>query len=148
MAGDVVVGVSPRSGSPTALRWAAAEAALRSTRLRAVMAWKAPSAPGTSGTRPPLGLDRDPMAPAVEAEDRLRGFVDAALGAGHGVECSVVHGSELTALVTAAEGAALLVIGEPTAGRAAAMRAGLVAPQLVFKSRCPVVVMPAEAPDA
>lgn len=148
MTGDVVVGVSPRSGSPTALRWAAAEAALRSTRLRAVMAWRSPTGPGTSGTRPPLVSERDPAAPAVEAEDRLRAFVDAALGAGHGVECSVVKGTELTALLTEAEGASLLVIGEPAAGRVGAVRTGLVAPQLVTKASCPVVVMPASTPDA
>jgi hypothetical protein len=35
-----------------------------------------------------------------------------------------------------------VVVGEPRAGRLASMRAGLVAPQLVLKAVCPVVVMP------
>ena len=41
---SVVVGVSPKTGSPTALRFGAEEARRRGTELRAVTAWR-PSSP-------------------------------------------------------------------------------------------------------
>ncbi len=141
--GDVVVGVSPRSGSPSAIGWAAAEARLRGARLRAVMAWRSPTPSGAVGTHPTPGLAAGHPDPAEDAEERLRTFVVEALGSADEVDCSVVRGGELAALTAAAAGAALLVIGEPGPGRAGAVRAGLVAPQLLRKASCPVVVMPA-----
>jgi nucleotide-binding universal stress UspA family protein len=138
----IVVGVSPTTGSPNALRWAAAEAQLRNLPLRAVMAWRAPRPPGASGMRPPA-------TPAVasddygrDADERLRGFVAGALGADTNVECVVVHGSEVNALLSSARGAQLLVIGEPQPGRLASMMSSLTAPHVVLKAECPVVVMP------
>ncbi len=76
----------------------------------------------------------------------MRAFVRAALGADADVECTVVRGSAVNALVTAARDAALLVIGEPQAGAMGRVRSSLVAPQVVLKAGCPVVVMPAAAP--
>lgn len=145
MSTAVVVGVSPTSGSPAALRWAATEAAMRSAPLRAVMAWHNPRTPAASGTRPPIpsGVRGDELA--AEAEKTLQGFVEAALGTETDVECSVVRGTAVNALVTAARDAALLVIGEPRGGTMDRVRASLVAPQVVLKADCPVVVMPVSA---
>ncbi|MBD3784766.1 MAG: universal stress protein, partial [Micrococcales bacterium] len=48
----VVVGVSPRSSSPTALRWAHEQAAAHGGRVVAVRAWRAPNPQATpSGTK-------------------------------------------------------------------------------------------------
>jgi nucleotide-binding universal stress UspA family protein len=80
---------------------------------------------------------------AAEAEQTLRGFVEVALGNDVVVECSVVRGTAVNALVSMAQDASLLVIGEPRAGAMNRVRASLVAPQVVLKARCPVVVMPA-----
>jgi hypothetical protein len=142
---SVVVGVSPTTGSPTALRWAAEEARLRNVRMHAVMAWRTPL-PAAPGGRPPLGSSSVPAGGnyAAEAERILREYVDAALGPGADVDSTVVKGSAVNALLSAAEGADLLVVGEPNVGRIPAERmARLVAPQVVLKASCPVVVMPA-----
>lgn len=142
----VVVGVSPTTGSPAALRWGAEEARLRGVPLVAVLAWRPPRPPGAPGGRPPVGVAEIASEdPAAEADNKLRSYVADALGADVDVECVAVRGSEVNALLSAAKGAQLLVVGEPRPGRLASMLASLVAPQLVLKAHCPVVVMPSAA---
>ncbi|MCW2497846.1 universal stress protein [Jatrophihabitans sp.] len=138
---SVVVGVSPTSGSPAALRWAAREAQLRGVRLRAVQAWRSPRMPGSPGVRPPLSVvtGEDQVA---DAELALREHVVDALGSADGVECVVVHGGAANALLTASAGAELLVLGEVGSGALGGVRTGFIAPQVVLKANCPVVVMP------
>ena len=81
------------------------------------MAWRAARPPAASGARPPIPAGAATADErAAEAEKTLRGFVEAALGADADVECSVVRGTAVNALVTAARDAALLVIGEPRPG--------------------------------
>jgi nucleotide-binding universal stress UspA family protein len=141
----IVVGVSPTTGSPAALRWGAAEARLRGVGLRAVLAWRTPRPPGAPGGRPPATTSVGSDDYAGDAEAKLHEFVSTALGSDEGVECVVVKGTEVNALLTAASGADLLVVGEPRSGRLASMVNSLVAPQVVLKADCPVVVMPAAA---
>jgi nucleotide-binding universal stress UspA family protein len=137
----IVVGVSPTTGSPSALRWAAAEAQLRGVPLKAVMAWRTPRPPVSPGVRAPaVGTTGDDYP--TGAETRLRDYVQAALGSADGVTCEVVQGTEVNALLSSAQGANLLVIGEPQAGRLSTMMSSLTAPQVVLKADCPVVVMP------
>jgi nucleotide-binding universal stress UspA family protein len=143
MNGPIVVGVSPTSGSPNALRWAAQEAKLRSAPLLAVLAWRPPRAPAAPAGRPPPGV----VAIASEdhaklAEEALRGFVADALGSADAAECRAVRGSAVSSLLEAAQDAQLMVVGEPRTGRLASMRASLVAPQVVLRARCPVVALP------
>jgi nucleotide-binding universal stress UspA family protein len=145
MTGAVVVGVSPTSGSPAALRWAAEEARLRGAPLRAVMAWRPPRPPAAPGGRPPAGLPTESVDPEATAHARLVDFVGAALGAARSdtaIDCVVVKGSALNALRSEARYADLLVIGEARPGRLNSVRSGLVAPKLVLDAGCPVVVMP------
>jgi nucleotide-binding universal stress UspA family protein len=146
MSGPVVVGVSPHTGSPRAIAWAAEEARLRGTRLVAVMAWRSPRPPAAPGGRPSAAA----LAGATEdhakvAEENLRGFVSLALGSVGDVECRALRGTAVTSLLDAATDAQLLVIGEPRAGRVSTVRSTLVAPQVLLKATCPVVVMPAAA---
>jgi nucleotide-binding universal stress UspA family protein len=138
----IVVAVSPTTGSPSALRWAAEEARLRNVPLRAVMAWRAPRPPAAPGGRPPATPANASDDYARDADTALRGFVQIALGSDVGVDCVVVHGSEVNALLSSARGAHLLVVGEPRPGRLASMMSSLTAPQVVLKAECPVVVMP------
>lgn len=138
----IVVGVSPTTGSPAALRWAAEESRLRGVPMRAVMAWRAPRPPAAPAGRPPATPSAASDDYAGDAEVKLRGFVTGALGADADIECSVVHGSEVNALLSAARGAHLLVVGEPRPGRLSTMMSSLTAPQVMLKSTCPVVVMP------
>lgn len=145
MAKPIVVGVSPSSGSPAAVRWAAQEAALRAAPLRAVLAWRPPRVPSAPAGRPPglgAGLDDNP---ARDAERDLHRMVDDVLGEGSSVDCVAVRGGAVTALLAAAADAQLLVLGEPRHGRLATVRTGMVAPQIVQRAQCPVVVMPVVA---
>ncbi len=148
MSSPIVVGVSPTTGSPAALRWAAQEARLRGTTVRAVLAWRPARAPVASGGRPPVGLTQAPTDYAAEAQEKLRGFVVAALGTDDGVECTAVKGNEVGALLAASDDAQLMVIGEPRPGRLASVRASLVAPQVLHRAQCPVVALPAVAAGA
>lgn len=143
----VVVGVSPTTGSPAALRWGADEARLRGAPLHAVMAWRPPRAGPTPGGRPPPGLSGN-VDFVAEAQLTLSGYVAGALGVTSDVECRVVQGNAVTALLSEAQTAQLLVVGEPRAGRLNSVRASLVAPQVVLRAGCPVVVMPSSVPVA
>lgn len=144
MSGPVVVGVSPTTGSPRALRWAAEEATLRKARLVAVMAWRPPRPPAAPGGRPSsLAASTAGADHARVAEENLRGFVSVALGSVGDVECRALRGNAVSSLLAAAQDAQLLVIGEPRASRMSSVRTSLVAPQVVLKADCPVVVMPA-----
>jgi nucleotide-binding universal stress UspA family protein len=141
----IVVGVSPRTGSPSALRWAADYAQLRQAPMIAVMAWRPTRATGggAPGGRPPASLmGGDLPDPERDAMEGLQAYVTAALGKKHGVECKAVRGNAVSSLLEAGAGAQLLVLGEPRPGRMASVRTGLVAPQLVTGATCPVVVMP------
>lgn len=139
MTEPIVVGVSPSTGSPNALRWAAEAAKLRRAPLRAILAWYPPRTPTAPGDRPPAtasaGLD------GASAGPTLRRHVLAVLGESP-VECVAVRGQAVPTLLRASAGAQLLVIGEPRRGRLASMRASLVAPQLVQRAACPLVVLP------
>jgi hypothetical protein len=141
----VVVGVSPTTGSPAALRWAADEAQRRKVPLRSVLAWREPRPSAAPGGRPPASAGPGPDTDlAGDAERTLREFVRTALGNDDGVECVAVKGGAVNALLSAADGAELLVVGEPRRGRIASAKvARLVAPQVVLRAPCPVVVMPA-----
>ena len=141
--GPIVVGVSPTTGSPAALRWAAQEARLRRTTLRAVLAWRAPRPPGAPGARPPaIVVSRASTDYAAAAEEALRGFVAVALGDDGAAQCTAVRGSAVSALLAASQDAQLIAVGEPRPGRLASVRASLVAPQLLHRAHCPVVALP------
>ena len=141
----IVVGVSRRTGSPDAIRWAAAEARLRDTRVIAVTAWRGPRPPAGSGGRPPA----IPAAPVEEAfvleQQRIADQVSELLGGdltSMRVEFSLRRGSAVSVLLAAAVGAQLLVLDSPRSGTFSSVAKSLIAPQLVFKSPCPVVLMP------
>jgi nucleotide-binding universal stress UspA family protein len=143
MSGVVVVGVSPTTGSPRALRWAADYARTHDLPLRAVTAWRPPRAPAAPAGRPPATVGGIASTDyAAQAEEQLREHVVRALGEGEDVELRAVRGSAVNSLLAASADAQLLVVGEVRAGRAGTVRTGLVAPQVVLRAPCPVVVMP------
>ena len=65
---------------------------------------------------------------------------------------SLRRGTASAVLLRAAVGAQLLVLDSPRSGNFSALPKSLIAPQVVFKSPCPVVLMPpalrAESADA
>ena len=139
MADFIVVGVSVRSGSPTALRWAADEARRRRCGVVAVRAWRAPRPPSAPGGHPPA-VGRDVDAVFAAGEEKLRADVLAALGADAKVECRLVKGSAGSVLLKESEGAVMLVLDAP---RRTDLKANtLLAHRLMYHVSCPVVVMP------
>jgi nucleotide-binding universal stress UspA family protein len=145
----IVVGVSRRTGSPEAVRWAAAEARLRDTSVLAVTAWRGPRPPAAPGGRPPAILPT-PVEDAFEQEQqRLQDELAGRLGgdlAGLRITFSLRRGSPAAVLLEAAVGAQLLVLDSPRSGNFSALPKSLIAPQVVFKAPCPVVLMPPELP--
>jgi nucleotide-binding universal stress UspA family protein len=140
----IVVGVSARTGSPAALHWAADVATQIGGRVRAVLAWRAPRAPGTPGLHPPAVARTGPDDPEGDAQQRLVAFVVAALGAGNDVECTVEQGGAVRVLLAASRHADLLVIDSPRQEKLTGLSSGkLVAPRLIYRAACPVVTMPA-----
>jgi Universal stress protein family len=135
----VVVGVSPTSGSPTALRWGADEARRRGARLVAVSAWRSPRAPISAGTRPPaVNLDADQSV--EEAKARLTAHVADALGEDGRVDTEIVHGSTFRVLLQASETADLLVLDAPS--RLDLLDGPTLARRLIYAAECPIVIMP------
>ena len=140
----IVVGVSRRTCSPDAVRWAAAEAQLRDTRVIAVSAWRGPRPPVAAGGRPPA-ISAPSVEDALAAEqERIADRLTELLGdlASLRVEFSVRHGSAASVLLAASVGAQLLVLDSPRSGNLSALAKSLIAPQVVFKAPCPVVLMP------
>ncbi|GAB7190898.1 hypothetical protein NUM3379_16050 [Kineococcus sp. NUM-3379] len=138
----VVVGVSSRSGSPSALQWAAEHAAAVGGHVRAVLAWRPPRPPVTSGNRPPAVSTLADQDPQRAAEERLEGLLRAALGEDHAVQAVAVRGAARPVLLRESREADLLVLDSPRAAKLVTPGAKLLAPQLVFSAACPVVVMP------
>jgi nucleotide-binding universal stress UspA family protein len=145
MSGLIVVAVDPATGSKEALRWAAGEARLRQARLHAVMAWRAARPPAAPAARPPVALTLSPADAQADADARLARMVADALGAAHTTCCLAVHGATLAVLLTAAQDADLLVLDPPRPTDLTRAKASLLAPQLVFRVPCPVVVIPPRA---
>jgi nucleotide-binding universal stress UspA family protein len=139
--GRVVVGVD--TGDPESIvRWAAHYAAFRNAELRIVHAWQIPYevAPGEALV---------PIAPAEERDKRLdaiaRRAAAVALAAHHdlAVEALITTTSPpAEALIHAAEGADLLVIGRHDRNLIGRLLVGSVATACVRHSPCPVVVIP------
>jgi nucleotide-binding universal stress UspA family protein len=135
----VIVGVSPTSGSATALRWGADEARRRSVPLFAVSAWRGPRPPMTSGARPPIVTsDRDSSYAAAESE--LAGHVAAVLGAEQEVSCRVIEGPALKVLRKISRQAGLIVLDAPQ--RTDFSQTPRLAQRLVYQAECPVLVLP------
>ncbi len=143
--GDVVVGVDGSAAGVAALRWALAEAAARSARVVAVHAWEPVSYAPVPGAFP----YNDMAAVSAGARRFLDQSVDAALRdpatAGVTVERTVAPGGPASALLDAAEGAALVVVGRRGVGGFGRLLLGSVADHVARHAPCPVVVVPGDA---
>jgi hypothetical protein len=142
--GTVVVGVSPTSGSPAALRWGADEARRRDTDLVALSAWRPARPPIAPGGRPP-GVTYDADEAIAEARDRLADQVRHALGDGVQVFTEIVHGSTFRVLLQASETAELLVLDAPP--RLELPEGPTLGRRLIYAAECPVVIMPPKMLD-
>lgn len=135
----IVVGFDGSPPSHRALRWAAAEATQRGVRLDVVHAWTAPYPLSTNE----LFQDPSPF------EESARNFVDRAVAsivtddpAPRDVRAVLVNDNAASALLNAAEGAELLVVGSRGHGGFTGLLLGSVSQHCVHHSRCPVAVIP------
>ena|SRR5438067_301236 len=147
--GTIVVGVDGSDGAKHALRWAAAEARLRGSRLLIVHAWRFGYAGVPGGGYGSLGGPFDPfpgggVSDMHRAAEELLEKVTAELdGEAEGVEIErrVVEGGAPEVLVAAAAEADLLVVGSRGHGGFAGLLLGSVSQQCAHHAHCPVVIV-------
>lgn len=134
----IIVGVDGSETAASALRWAAQEAAEQSATLVAVMAW------GLLDQHHPEPDDAfDPGYDATAAAEALDTYLGRALGAegAAGVERVLAADLPGPALVSAAEGAALLVVGARGLGGFRGLLLGSVSQHCLHHATCPVAVI-------
>ncbi len=151
--GQVVVGVAATPESRAALRWAVGHAGRIGARVRAVAVWDVAVAvaPDVGGLGGAVGAGVPAAARAELAEDALvpaaRQLLAEAIGAlpdeaQRLVDGSVVGGDPATALLAAADGAVLLVLGNALRGALAGAVTRSVASSVLHHACCPVVLVP------
>lgn len=138
--GGIVFGHDGSKCAQEALRWAARLAHRADLDLHVVRSWAMMTAPQPktweAGYVPPL----TDWEQAVR--DELTAHVEAAgLDPKVRVTCHVVHKAPAQALIAAAEGANLLVVGARGRGGFAGLLLGSVSQQLVQHAPCPVTVV-------
>jgi nucleotide-binding universal stress UspA family protein len=138
----IVVGVDGSETSHRALQWAVEEARVRHAGLEVVHSWNAYYGGGA-----PYGLAV--VTPEVfeePAKDLLEHCLDGIelTGLEHPVKRSLVCSSAAQAVLAAAKGADLVVLGSRGTGGFAGLLLGSTTTQVVHHAECPVVVIPAE----
>jgi nucleotide-binding universal stress UspA family protein len=138
--GGIVVGHDGSKCAQEALQWAGRLALRADLELHVLRSWTITTAPRPStwdaGYVPPLA----DWETAVLGE--LSAHVDAAgLDPSVRVTCHAVHKPPVQALITAAEGANLVVVGARGRGGFAGLLLGSVSDQLVHHAGCPVTVV-------
>ena len=144
MSGRIVVGVDGSDGARSALEWAAAEARLRGAALLAVHTWDIP--PLTTGAGPfdppstlNAGLLERVEQGAHQLVERELAAVDTS---GLEIDKRVEARNPADALLDAARGADLLVVGTRGHGGFSGLLLGSVSQQVSHHAPCPVVIVP------
>ena len=138
--GGIVVGHDGSKCAQEALTWAAALAARADLDLHVVRAWSLMSAPRPPSWQPGFV---PPLADYEKAVlEELTSHVRAAtVDPSVRMSCHVVHKQPAQALMQAAEGADLLIVGARGRGGFAGLLLGSVSDQLVHHAACPVTVV-------
>ncbi|MQS15807.1 universal stress protein [Streptomyces kaniharaensis] len=136
----IVVGVDGSPASEHALRWAVDYAKAVGGTVNAIAAWEYPAFYGGVGMRvPPIeGYNPEELAGKTLAQTVTR-----VLGDDPGVRISetVMPGNAAQALLDAADGAALVVVGSRGLGGFSRALLGSVSRHLTEHAPCPVVVV-------
>ena len=138
---DVVLGVDLGDPCDAVIEFAFEAARLRGARLRAVHAWQPPSPLG-------LGPGEINLLGGPQRAEEWHGFLSGVLQVWRekypGVEVAetVVEGRARSALLRAASGAGLLVVGRHLTDRPAGPRIGPVTHTAIHHVGCPVAVVP------
>ena len=138
----IVVGIDGSPESKETLLWAVAEAKLRGAALRVVHAWAFPYIAAGPGLDPMLDgqMIDDARRSAEELVEReLSELGDEA--AGVDIERTVVEGAAAPALIEAAEGSDLLVVGSRGHGGFSGLLLGSVSQQCSHHAPCPLVIV-------
>ena len=143
----IVVGVDGSEISREALKLGLAEAGLRGSRVRAVLAWTAVSPMSMSdpsGVGVDFGLPIDPEPIRLAMESSLRDVVEAVAGErASEVERVLVEGPPADVILDQAADAELIVIGQHGRGAVSSLVLGSVSHHVLQHARCPVLVVPA-----
>lgn len=135
--GRIVVGVDGSAGSRQALLWAVEEARLRDARLDVMHAWHEPYV----GGYPYTALSYDPGEWETSARKLLHGMLADVDTGGVTVEEVLVHDLAARALIEAAKGADLVVVGTRGRGGFSGLLLGSVSNHVVHHAPCPTVVV-------
>jgi len=136
----IVAGVDGSSHSLNALRWAVHQAELTGGAVDAVAAWEFPIAAGGMGWAPVSGLD-DTDYGELAAKALNEAVSEVSPPPGVTVRQVVVEGNAAQALLDAAKGADLLVVGNRGHGGFADALIGSVSVRCLHHAKCPVVVV-------
>ncbi|MEU9041566.1 MULTISPECIES: universal stress protein [unclassified Kitasatospora] len=141
----IVVGVDGSPASEQALRWAVDYAKAVGGTVNAIAAWEYPAFYGWGGQGVPTG---ETLNPEELAGKTLSDSVVRVVGDDPGVRISesVMPGNATKALLEAAKGAALLVVGSRGLGGFSGVLLGSVSRHLTEHAPCPVVVVREQQP--
>jgi nucleotide-binding universal stress UspA family protein len=145
--GGVVVGHDGSGCAQGALTWAANLAERAGWPLHVVRAWRIATAPQPASWVPGFVPPITDYEAAVQAD--LESDVAAVLGPNRRCEitCHVVHAQPVKALIQAAEGADVLVVGARGRGGFAGLLLGSVSDQVTHHAPCPVTVVRSDRRD-
>ena len=136
----IVVGVDGSEAAQDALRWAVAEAQVRAAQLQVVHAWQLPYVGPTPFAGMVIDLD-DLEASAQVVLEHAVADVDMT-GLAAPTELVLANRTPAIALVEAAKGADLLVVGTRGRGGFTGLLLGSVSQQLTHHAPCPIVIVP------
>jgi nucleotide-binding universal stress UspA family protein len=145
--GGVVVGHDGSGCAQEALTWAAGLAERAQWPLHVVRAWRMTTAPQPKTWEPGY------VPPITDYElavlDDLRADIAAVLGPerAKAAHCHVVHAPAVRALIEAAQGADLLVVGARGRGGFAGLLLGSTSDQVTHHAPCPVTVVRSKRRD-
>lgn len=140
----IVVGVDGSDQSKAALRWALRQAELTGAAIEAVIAWHYPVAAAGYAWAPVPAMDTDFAEVAAKSiAEAVAEEVDP--GSRVQVRTSVVEANAADALLNAAKGAELLVVGSRGHGGFTGALLGSVSQHCAHLAPCPIVIVRARA---